>query len=161
MELKTIVCLFSFQVFLLHPSQAADSGYACSSTGTSTLPISFDPHLYQICINGTSHQLRCPASYLYITSNADLCTDNFYIGCSTTIEGCAPCEYFPNNPGTATPPPCVGNALLVGQPHCDPSFYWHCSSPYGTPELRSCPEGQGFSSSTRYTGCVPWFMWNS
>lgn len=133
---------------------------SCTSGATSP-PASGDPHYYNLCSNGAEVLTECPSSTLYVqaTTNVTACLAT-YGGCSQTVAGCVSCQDFPwpGAAGTLTAPAC--SAVGPVAPYCDPSYYWFCTSIYGTAELRECPSGDGFST-LRIFGCVDWYNWNT
>lgn len=133
----------------------------CTS-GTTSWATNGDPHYFTVCSNGLQILTKCPSSTLYAhgTTNLKDCSP-YYGGCSLTVGGCVPCEYFPwpaSNPASVTAPACSSVGAVA--PYCDPSYYWYCSCATGTAELKACPSGYGYST-IRTIGCTPWYNWNT
>lgn len=135
----------------------------CTS-GTTLVPTNFDPHYFTLCSNGEELLKECPTSTLYVqvTDNLANCTAK-YGGCSLTVTGCVPWQQFPwPEPPLPSPSMTAPACFSVGSiaPYADPSFYWFCTTVYGTAQLRACPSGYGFSTRRTF-GCTRWDNWNT
>ncbi|XP_037904687.1 uncharacterized protein LOC119647679 [Hermetia illucens] len=176
---KTVIFLCGILSLLWDTAQ---SGCSCTS-GTTSPDANGDPHYFNVCSDGQQIRAKCPPLTLYVESTAKGNVTNCqatYAGCSETLSGCVPCQYFPwptkdgsdSATGTdaevelpspvklasMTPPAC--DAVGPAAPYCDPSYYWNCEKPYATAKLKPCPPGYGFSTR-RIIGCVDWFNWNT
>ncbi|CAD7080697.1 unnamed protein product [Hermetia illucens] len=159
LDSKQIAISFGVLLLVLWDTHADDSTETTTCTsGTASPAPDSDPHHFAVCSDGKETILKCPPLTLYAQGTTDIwkCR-RYYGGCSESVAGCVPCQYFPwpNTPASMTPPAC--STVGAMGPYCDPSHYWFCSSIYGVAELRECPPGYGFST-LRVFGCVTWIM---
>ncbi|CAD7080695.1 unnamed protein product [Hermetia illucens] len=162
--------LFFCGILLLVCGTNAQSGCTACTCGTTSASENNDPHYFNVCSNGQEVLAKCPPLTLFVNGTADIADcQPYYGGCSSDVAGCVPCQYFPwpqtNStpptpvvPASMTPPAC--DSIGPAAPYCDPSYYWFCTSAYGTAELRACPPGTGFSTR-RIIGCIDWYNWNT
>lgn len=138
-----------------------DANAQCTC-GTTSVVANSDPHYFNLCENSQETTIKCPPLTLYVqgidSTTAGSCY-KVYGGCSYELAGCVPCQYFPwlGEHGSMTAPACSKIGPVA--PYCDPSYYWFCTSVYGTAELRACPSGYGFTAN-KTVGCATWYTWN-